>query len=179
MIKIISLYFSIAIVFLASCSNPYEKEIKEVEDLQEVLIGVKHTYSSIEVTKVTYPRQTSEKNMSQIKMYYNPDTIDYNVVDMLDFYKGVKKSAKGFEEEYNLIGQKINFIDNQLKTLKVDLENKIDFKDSLAIFIENERSNIEMLQNNLATMVYNYDYIVSTHDTIAHKVNSILFQNVE
>lgn len=177
--KILTLYSFLALVFLTSCANPYENEIKEVEELQQILTGVKQTFGTIEVTKVTYAKETYEKNMSQIKMYYNPDSIDYNVVYMLDFYKGVKVSSKGFEEEHALINQKINFVDNQLKNLKVDLENKIDFKDSLAIFIQNERSNIELLQSNVSTMIYNYEYIVSTHDTIASKVNSILFQNVE
>ncbi len=177
--KFLTFYSLMALLFLSSCSNPYEKEIKEVHELQEVLKGVKQTFGTIELEKVTFAKETYEKNIAQIKKYYNPDTIDYNVVNMLDFYKGVKKSSKGFEEEYFLIDEKIKFVDNQLKNLKFDLENKIDFKDSLAIFIQNERSNIELLQNNLATMIYNYEYIVSTHDSIAAKVNSILFQNVE
>lgn len=179
MAKILSLYSFVALVFLTSCSNPYEKEIKEVEELQQILAGVKQTFGTIEVTKVTYARETYEKNMSQIKLYYNPDTIDYNVVNMLDFYKGVKKSSKGFEEEYFIIEENIKFVENQLNILKIDMENKANFKDDLTIYIQNERSNIEQLQNNLATMIYNYEYIVSTHDTIASKVNSILFQNVE
>lgn len=177
-----TIYFSIAALLIfavTSCSNPYEKEIKEVEEMQKVLTGVKTTYQTIELEKVTYAKDTYTKNMEQIKTYYKPDSIDMNVVQLLDFYKGVKKSAKGFEEDYNKLGEKIEFIDHQLTTLKNDLENKIDMKDSIAIFISNEQKNIEILQKNIGTIIYNYDYVTQVHDSISSKVQSILIQNVE
>jgi hypothetical protein len=165
--------------FLSSCTNPYEKEIKEVEEMQLILAGVKQSYQTIDLEKVSFAKESYEKNMKQIQTYYNPDTIDQNVVNLLDFYKGVKKSAKGFEDEYQQIGERIIFLENQLGNLKTDLENKIDMKDSLSIFLSNEHKNIEVLQQNIGTILYNYDFVVNVHDTISSKVQSIIIKNVE
>jgi hypothetical protein len=172
-------FITLIIVTISSCSNPYEKEIKEVEDLQVILSGVKSTYKTIELEKVIYAKETYTKNMDQIQTYYKPDSVEKDVVGLINFYKGVKNSAKGFEDDYKMIGEKIEFVDHQLTTLKNDLENNIDLKDSIKIFISNEKKNIEILQKNIGTMIYNYDYVVNVHDSIANKVQSILIQNVE
>lgn len=177
-----TIYFSIVALFIfavTSCSNPYEKEIKEVEEMQVILSGIKSTYQTIELEKVVYAKETYAKNMEQIQTYYKPDSVDVDVVNLLDFYKGVKKSAKGFEEDYKVLGEKIEFIDHQLVTLKNDLENNIDLKDSIAIFLGNEHQNIEVLQKNIGTIIYNYDFVTQVHDSISNKVQSILIQNVE
>ena len=121
----------VGLVFLVnSCANPYEKEIKDVEEMQEILTGIQSSYETIELEKVIYAKETYSKNMEQIQKYYQPDTVDVNVANLLDFYKGVKKSAKGFEDDYQKIGEKIEFIDHQLTTLKNDLEKGIDKKES-------------------------------------------------
>ena len=103
----------ICITLLISCANPHEKEIKEVEDMQAVLTGIKQSYESIKLEKVIYAKESYDKNMAQIQMYYNPDTVDLKIANLLDFYKGVKKSAKGFEDDYKQIGDKIVFLDKQ------------------------------------------------------------------
>ncbi len=170
----------VGLVFLVnSCANPYEKEIKDVEEMQEILTGIQSSYETIELEKVIYAKETYSKNMEQIQKYYQPDTVDVNVANLLDFYKGVKKSAKGFEDDYQKIGEKIEFIDHQLTTLKNDLDNGIDMKDSVSIFLSNEHKNIETLQKNIGTILYNYDFIVNVHDSISNKVQAILIKNVE
>ncbi len=164
---------------LISCGNPYEKEIKEVEELQVILSGVKSSYETIELEKVIYAKENYAKNMKQIENHQIIDSTVINVDNLLDFYKGVKQSAKGFEDDYKMIGEKIEFVDHQLTTLKNDLENNIDLKDSIDIFISNETKNIEILQKNIGTMMYNYDYVINVHDSITSKVQSLLLQNVE
>jgi hypothetical protein len=177
-----TIYFYIITILtlaLSGCGNPYEKEIKEVEEMQVVLTSVKASYETIELEKVVYAKDSYTKNMNQIQAYYKPDSMDMNVVQLLDLYKGVKKSAKGFEDDYHMLGEKIEFIDHQLVTLKNDLENNIDLKDSIDIFLSNERKNIEVLQKNIGTIIYNYDYVTKVHDSISNKVQAILIQNVE
>ncbi|MCB9188292.1 MAG: hypothetical protein H6599_03315 [Flavobacteriales bacterium] len=162
-----------------SCGNPYEKEIKEVTEMQEVLIGVKQTYSQVDIAKVNFAMESYLKNMDQIKTYYKPDSIDQNITNLINFYKGIKISAKGFEDEYFAVGIQIEFIDKQLNTLKKDMENNADFNDSLSIFLENEHKNLEELSGEIGTLMYNYDYIISVHDSVASKVQNILLENVE
>lgn len=165
--------------FMSSCSNQYTEEIKEVEEMQVILDGVKQSYNNIDAEKVTFAMESYIKNMDQIKNYYKPDTIDSKVTDLIDFYQGIKFIAIGFDEEYKEIGLNIEFLDKQLKTLKDDMDNNADFNDSLQIFIENEEENLELLNQNVATLLFNYEYVVSIHDSIATKVQNILLQNVE
>lgn len=167
------------IIGLSSCGNSYKEEIKEVEEMQQVLQGVKQTYSQVDVEKVTFAMETYVKNMNQIKTYYKPDSTDEKVTSLLNFYKGIKHSAKGFEDEYTAVGLNIEFLESQLATLKTDLENNAEFNDSLDIFLQNERENLELLNQNVGTLVYNYDFVVSVHDSLAAKVQNILLQNVE
>lgn len=173
-----SIAFALALLMI-SCANPYEKEIEEVEGMQEVLTGAKQTYSQVDIEKVSFAMETYVKNMEQIKKYYAPDTIDKNITDLLNFYKGIKHSAKGFKEEYNAIGMHLEFTDKQLSTLYTDLNNEADFKDSLELFIQNEHENLEALNQNIGTLLYNYDFIVTVHDSVSTKVQNILLQNVE
>lgn len=166
-------------MLMISCANPYEKEMKEVEDMQEVLTGVKQSYSQVDIAKVNFAFESYLKNMEQIKTYYKPDSIDTNVTKLINFYKGIKHSAKGFEDEYVAVGMQIEFIENQLNTLHTDMENKADFNDSLSNFIANEHQNLDELSKNVGTLLYNYDFIITTHDSVASKVQNILLQNVE
>lgn len=166
-------------MLMISCANPYENEIKEVEGMKEVLSGVKQSYSQVDIAKVNFAFESYLKNMDQIKTYYKPDSMDTSVTKLINFYKGIKHSAKGFEDEYIAVGMQIEFIENQLNTLQTDMENKADFNDSLAIFLENEHHNLDELSKNVGTLVYNYDFIVTTHDSVATKVQNILLQNVE
>lgn len=164
---------------MVSCANPYEEEMKEVEGMQDVLSGVRQTYSQVDIAKVNYAVETYLKNMEQIQQYYKPDSIDNNVVNLINFYKGIKHSAKGFEDEYLAVGIQIEFMDNQLKTLYTDMENKYHFNDSLEIFLKNEQANLEKLNTDVGTLLYNYDYIISVHDSVATKVQNILLENVD
>lgn len=167
------------IVFLTSCTNPYSEETQELEGLQEVLTGVKQTYGQVDIAKVKFAMESYSKNMDQIKTYYKPDSIDQNITNLINFYKGIKHSAKGFEDEYYAVGMQIEFIEKQLSTLKKDMENNADFKDSLSIFLENEHKNLDALSADIGTLMYNYDFIINVHDSVASKVQNILLENVE
>ncbi|CAG5079362.1 hypothetical protein [Parvicella tangerina] len=166
-------------VLMVACANPYEDEIEDVEGMQEVLSGVKQTYGQVDIAKVNYAMEMYLKNMKQIKTYYKPDTVDENVTKLVNFYKGIKHSAKGFEDEYYAVGMQIEFMDKQLKTLQTDMENKADFNDSLETFLKNEQNNLDELSKNVGTLLYNYDFIISVHDSVASKVQNILLENVE
>lgn len=166
-------------LLVVSCTNPYKEEIQDVQEMKEVLDGVKQSYNQVDIAKVNFAMETYIKNMEQIKTYYKPDSVDLDVTGLINFYKGIKHSAKGFEDEYYAVGMQIEFIENQLNTLLTDMENKADFNDSLDIFIENEHNNLNDLSENVGTLLYNYDFIITTHDSVATKVQNILLQNVE
>lgn len=170
---------SISTFLFTSCANPYLEEIEKVEAMQDVLSGVKQTYAQVELSKVNFAMETYLKNMKQIKMYYAPDTVNEEVTNLINFYKGIKHSAKGFEDEYFAVGMQIEFMDKQLSTLVNDLENKADFQDSLDIFLQNEQNNLDDLSKNVGTLLYNYDFVISVHDSLATKVQNILLENVE
>ncbi len=166
-------------VAMISCANPYEEEMERVEGMQEVLSGVKQTYAQVDIDKVNYAMEMYVKNMNQIQTYYKPDSIDQNVTELINFYKGVKHSAKGFEDEYYAVGMQIEFIEKQLSTLHADMENKAEFNDSLDVFLANEQTNLDELSKNVGTLLYNYDFVISVHDSVAAKVQNILLENVE
>lgn len=180
MTNFLQIVIVLAMLFFVSCShNEYTKEIATVEEMQTILTGVKQTYNQIEVDKVAYALETYEKNISEVKTHFKQDSIDLNTAKLLDFYEGVKKSAKGFEGDYSTIGVNIEFLDNQLNTLKQDMINDAEFNDSLAHFIQSEQKSLDLLRENIGTLVYNYDYVVNVHDSIASKVQQLLLKNVE
>jgi hypothetical protein len=177
--KLVYSLVALVTLLMISCANPYEEEIKNVEEMQVVLDGVKQTYSHVDISKVNFAMETYVKNMEQIKTYYKPDSVDENVTKLVNFYKGIKHSAKGFADEYYAVGMQIEFMQTQLNTLHTDMENKAEFNDSLDIFLKNEQLNLDELSQNVGTLLYNYDFIISVHDSVATKVQNILLENVE
>ncbi len=167
-------------IFLISCDgSKYDKELKEVKEMQQVLDGVKLTYANVDISKADNAFSTYEKNMNQISTYYHPDSIPMDVYGLIDFYKGVKKNNKSVQREYKLIGEHIGVVDEQLRNLASDLKGGLIHEDSIVNFLENEHNNLQIVQDNVGTLVYSYEYMIAIHDSVAVQMQNILLNNVK
>lgn len=165
---------------LLSCKNDkFEKEIKDVKQMREVLEGVKLTYSKVDISKADNAFSTYENNMNQIRTYYHPDSIPVDVSNLIGFYKGVKKSNKSVQSDYKLIGEHIIVVEKQLNDLVFDIEEGLVPEDSLKSFLENEHNNLQIVQDNVGTLVYSYEYMVAIHDSVSVQIQNIVLKNVK
>jgi hypothetical protein len=173
------LYSLIIALLVVSCGGVHEKEMETVEKMQQSLEAVKGTYKRVDITKVNVANDTYKYNMNQISTYYSPDSIPKEMTNMVDFYKGIKKINKNFQKAYDNIEADIDQVDNQLKVLHSDLSKGGHSKENVAKFIENEQNNLDIVKSTCANLISNYETILMIHDSVAHKLNGILFENVE
>jgi len=175
-----ALYFLFIVVSLSACSgNNYENEIAEIKEMQQTLSAIKTSYDKIDIKKVEVATETYKTNMSQIKTYYSPDSIPKKVAGIIDFYKGIKKCNKKFQNTYATFNSNLNLVDNQLSTLLLDLENGAHHPDSVKKYLEAERNNLDVVREECGILVDNYTTIVSIHDSLSIKVQNILLESVE
>jgi len=169
----------LSLTFTSCNESKFENELKEVQEMQEVLDGVKLTYSNVDISKADNAFSTYEKNMNQISKYYHPDSIPMDVYGLIDFYKGVKKNNKSVQRDYKLIGEHIVVVEQQLSDLASDLEEGLVPEDSIVNFLKNEHNNLQIVQDNVGTLVYSYEYMISVHDSVAVQMQDIVLKNVK
>lgn len=169
----------IGFLLFTNCSNQFEKELDQVEEMQLTLKGINNSFIAMDTSKIQVAFDAYNQNVTQIEKYYNPDTVIKENIDLLGVYKGVKSGAKSFSKDYEKLAQNIALMENQLNTLKNDIENNAQPKDSIKKFIIHEQKNLEIVQSNMGTLLYNYEHVLTIHDTLAPKVMSLLFENAE
>lgn len=177
--KQLSFFFLLTtIIFLMnSCANKYQKEIDEVVQMQVKAKGVEDSFNTIDPKKIEEAFAEYNMIMGQIKMYYNPDSITHEQSQLMDNYKGIKKGAKSFQSDYTNLKNNISLLITQLEKLKTDFENESVVPENSETFLNHERNNIELVQQNLSTLLFNYEFVIMAHDSLAPKVKSLIFQN--
>jgi hypothetical protein len=172
-------YFTLPLFFvlLVSCTHKYEQEIIEVEKMQVTLAGVIDTFEALEPEKVDAAFAEHEMLMGQIKKYFSPDSITHEISLTLDNYKAIKKGAKSFNKDYSQLKENIFLQKDQLEKLKLDLSNKAIDETKVQDYLEHEKKQISLLQQNLGTLVFNYDIVLTTQESLAPAVKSLIFNN--
>jgi predicted nucleic acid-binding Zn-ribbon protein len=168
---------SLALVLITSCSNKFQKEIDEVTQMQVKVKGVEDSFNSLDPKKIDEAFAEYNIIMGQIKTYYNPDSITHEQSQLMDNYKGIKKGAKSFSSDYANLKNNITLLNTQLEKLKTDFENESVTPENTETFLNHERNNVELVQQNLSTLIFNYDFVLTAHDSLAPKVKSLIFNN--
>jgi hypothetical protein len=169
---ILSLLFT-----LISCSHKYEKEISEVEKIEVTIAGVIDTFEMLEPEKIDAAYSEYEMLMGQIKKYFSPDSITHEISLTLDNYKAIKKGAKSFKSDYKQLKENIYLQKDQLEKLKLDLVNKAIDETKIMEYLDHEKNQVDLLQQNLGTLVFNYDMVLTTQENLAPEVKSLIFNN--
>jgi hypothetical protein len=177
--KKIYLFSLFAVLLIVGCKSVHQDEMEKVEKMQQSLEAVKATYARVDITKVNEATDAYKMNMKQISTYYNPDSVSLEMTSMVDFYKGIKKINKNFEKAYSNIDEDIAQVDNQLKVLHSDLSKGGHSKEDVAKFIVNEQTNLDIVKSTCANLITNYETILMIHDSVAHKLNGVLFEDVQ
>jgi predicted nucleic acid-binding Zn-ribbon protein len=159
------LAITLSVLFFASCKHAYEKE------------SVIATFEGLEPEKVDKAFDEYEQLMTQIKKYYSPDSITHEISLTLDNFKALKKGAKSFKSDYNQLKENIYLEKEQLEKLKLDLTNKAVDETKVQEYLAHEQNHVDVLQQNLGTLVFNYDIVLTTQETLAPKVKSLIFNN--
>jgi hypothetical protein len=169
--------FFVIFVLLNSCSNKFQKEIDEVVQMQVKVKGVEESFNKLNPKIIDEAFAEYNMIMGQIKTYYNPDSVTHDESLLIDNYKGIKKGVGSFSSDYANLKNNITLLNTQLEKLKTDFENESVTPENIETFLNHERNNVELVQQNLSTLVFNYDFVLTAHDSLAPKVKSLIFNN--
>jgi hypothetical protein len=167
-----------ALLFVA-CTHKFQKELEEVEQMQIKVQGVKDTFETIDPNKIDEAFAEYNMLMAQIKQFFVPDSITHEQSMLIDNYKGLKKGAQSFKGDYGNLKNNITLLETQLEKLKSDFENNAIAPENCETFLNHERNNVELIQKNLGTLVFNYEFVLTAQDSLAPKIKSLLFKDVQ
>ncbi len=163
---------------LVSCKGKYEQEIKEVGELQYKLNELSQTFNSLDYDRVKEAKQAYNDNLENVSKYYVvPDTIDPKFAELMNKYKGIKKSTKNFDSNFETHSTNIGNMQIHLNNLIQDLENELIPEDSVQAFIEFERTKLEMLSDKIGSFVVDCDYAIEIHDSLSEEVKNFVISS--
>ncbi len=159
-----------------SCTSKYKKEVDVVSELQVHLIGMETTFIASEKEKVDNAIKTYHSNMAEIKRHYI-DTVNFEFVNLVNKYKGIKKEASGLDQDHQNIASNLITMKQQLSNLKIDLNNELIPKDSVSYFIDEEDKKIISLKEDISSYVLSCEYIIDLDDSLSEKVSNLLISS--
>jgi len=169
-----SIIFSVAVLLFVGCSVDYKQELAELGELEFYLQSMENSFESVDQKQVDKAVEAYKHNISQIKKYYNADTVEKEFVQIINKYKGIKKGSKGLSGDVENIHSNLTTMTKQLSNLRADIENGLLNKDSVAQYLANEKGNLNQLNENISNYVLTCDAIVFLDDSLSNKVRGLI-----
>jgi len=154
-------YLSLFLMIFISCSSEYEKDII---DLNSRLNVIKLQFENLDPNLVVKAVEGYKTNYKMIKKCV--DSVEEEFNHRFVQYKSIKKLSPKFFNTYNTCIENITFEDKQLQNLKLDIKNKFLDNDSVEIYLDIEKDNVNQIEDNAQKAIELYNYIKNTNDTL-------------
>lgn len=163
----------VSLTFLISCSN---SEIQELKEQQLKLNSIETIFNELELDYFEKACSGFDENMDLIHLFC-ADSISLKFVNSVNRYKIIKKSKDSFILNYKLLAKNLLLEKQQLKYLKLDLDNNLIPSDSIFFFLEKEKENLQSISDETNNVVSLYNEIVIVHDSLYLTIKELAKNN--
>ncbi len=136
-----------ALITIASCSNKFSEEIKEINSMMASLDSAKEVLYSIDTGKVFSRIKEIESTLQRI-IEVN-DSVNKEEALLIDDYMLNKKYYTRISGRFNSLFEHIETIPMQLKNLKSDLSKDLIEKEKASQYLENEKMATESVLRSI------------------------------
>jgi uncharacterized coiled-coil DUF342 family protein len=136
--------FSI-MMFLVSCSNVDTETITEINKWQEKLDSSHQVYLATDIDTLKKIAWKVNENNKAIKRLNEADTVDKELVKLLDEYKWIRKKLKNVDAKMYDYGTEFEELKVQLENLKLDVQNGVRTSEENNQYLSNEIKSIKVL----------------------------------
>ncbi len=167
------LFWLIGFVFFNSCSNLQKNELN---DYVFKLKSLENIFNEIEFETFEKASDGFDENMDLIKLLCS-DSISLKFVSSVNHYKAIKKSKDLFILNYQLLAKNLELEKNQLQSLEQDIDNNLIPLDSIIVYLNNEKQNLQLMSDETNNVVNLFDEIVIIHDSLYLRIKELAKSN--
>jgi hypothetical protein len=179
--KIFILFTALSVIFFA-CTSPYKNKVQEVDNWIEKVTVKDQKIRALDSAKVKEIGIEYAKNIALLRSKlesYTFDSIDQEMSNTIQHYKGLKKGTARFPMAYSNLKRESEYTLKQLNDLRAVLSaGKIDGKkldEELAEkYFNDEKNAVNLLLTQITETISLYESILATHDTLTPKVKKYL-----
>lgn len=142
------LFILVAAATLASCASLQMKD-KQLAQIDSILIqvdSIEQIVNGISFDSISNLAKDMADDKKQIKKYYHSDTVDENLARKINRFNGIRKQFKKVSSKGIMFNKKITLMQEQLQSLKIDVENGAGNKEKYNEYILLEQSNFNDLE---------------------------------
>jgi len=170
------IFIGIGISLVIGCNTKpdYTSEIKVIDSLENEVKKTLTDCKSMDTAWVNPVTKQANYNVKMIKQVYNPDTIDVDIVTMINYYKGFRKVGKNFVKQRQKLIEEFNKTLVQLKDLRTDAENAALSKEDLKNYILEEKNVTTELIYQFNDMKYSAIEVLKHYDSLNPKIEKLI-----
>jgi hypothetical protein len=142
----------LCIGLLLTACNPeskFKSELQQIDFNLEKLDSVESVINGIEFDSLSYMYEIALNNEQLIKRYYQSDTIDKALADVLVFNKGIRKSFADVDKVQQNFMSELSALKTQFRNLKTDILNGLYNKEQIEHFLAIESNDTKLLINGI------------------------------
>ena len=130
--------------------NPHKTRMNTTDSLQTVVNELNAVFDSVDYDRHFANRKNMMEDISRIEGHFKAqnDTMPRDLAMSLSDYRLVWKGYKRMEGEYQGVEKELQYTDQQLKTLKTDLENNAVNEPQAERFLQEEKEAVSRLEIN-------------------------------
>ena len=172
-------YFICTAIFLGfvlfiSCGRKNNSDqLQKIDSLIVVLDELEKKIQTIDTAKIGEIYRVCNADLVFIQKNYK-DTMDRELAIFLSDYHALKKSSTRLMESIVDQDYEIGYSKNQLKNLKLDLNNDLYNEDLFAEYFNSEQSAIEKMDETIQNTISWYQNAIQMFDTNSVKVKAII-----
>ena len=176
--KFKTLYLFLILFGLSACKLfvSYEQEAKQCNALQSKLDSLKLVYENVPFQEIERVGKASLKKLDSVMNYLSEkgEPLEKETGIFLGQYRGISKPFRKMTENKYRLESEIKYCEDQLKALATDIENKAAVKDSVIVYLQEEKEALKTLESKLNELYSIKDKMVEEFEKNEKKINEII-----
>lgn len=156
--------------FFACQDKERNKLIQNIDKMNSALDSMKTVADESQIDTLHLLIEHIKSNTSEVKKHYFADTVDYEVADMMNNYKEVRKALATNSGNLSKVRQSIPEVKESLENLRHDISHGVGERDRYEEYLNFEAEKVEKIKEILTYYLETKSKYLTLYEETEEKV---------